>query len=253
MVYLFAQERQDYRDFAAGAVFYGLPGHPAFPVRLMSEIFQRCLELRVRDGQVGPCRIYDPCCGGGYLLVTLAFLHWPEVQAIYGSDMDVSALEVANRNLNLLNVEGIQQRIDHIESQIKLFDKPSHKDAYLSAQRLKTHLLQFLNDHSIAAHTFNANIITDELTGYFAKPIDLVITDIPYGNRSSWLGLPQDTLHEPSWYMLQSLLKILSAHSVVAIASNKQQKIAHDHYRRIDHFQIGKRRVVLFKPINLAG
>src|SRR5258708_38036668 len=105
MVYRFAQERQDYRDFAAGAVLHGLPGHAAFPIRLTSEIFQRCLDIRRRDGQVGPCHVYDPCCGGGYLLATLAFLHWPNVQAIYGSDVDSQVLEVAARNLNLLTLE----------------------------------------------------------------------------------------------------------------------------------------------------
>src|SRR5579859_4870974 len=104
MPYRFAQERQDYHDFAAGGVFQGLAGHPAFPIRLTSEIFQRCLELRARDGQVGPCQVYDPCCGGGYLLATLAFLHWPEIKAIVGSDVDSKALEVAERNFNLLNL-----------------------------------------------------------------------------------------------------------------------------------------------------
>ncbi|MEP7285561.1 MAG: hypothetical protein ABI947_07315 [Chloroflexota bacterium] len=252
MVYRFSQEREDYRDFAAGSVFYGLPGHPAFPIRLTSEIFQRCLDIRVRDGAVGPCSVYDPCCGGGYLLATLAFLHWPKVRAIYGSDVDTRALEVAARNLNLLNLEGIQQRIEQIESMIRQYDKLSHKEAYHSAQRLKTHLLQLHMSHSITVRTFNANIITDKLIDYFAAPVDLVITDIPYGSRSSWIGLPHDARYEPSWYMLQSLLNILSTHSIIAIASNKQQKISHDHYRRVDHFQIGKRRVVLLK-LNLSS
>ena len=111
MVYRFALERHDYQDFAAGSVLKGLPGHPAFPIRLTSEIFQRCLERRRYDGQVGPCQVYDPCCGGGYLLATLAFLHWPDIAEIVGSDIEPTALGVAAQNLDLLNLEGMHQRI----------------------------------------------------------------------------------------------------------------------------------------------
>ena len=248
MVYRFALERQDYQDFAAGKVFIGLPGHPAFPIRLTSEIFQHCLEQRHYDGQLGPCQVYDPCCGGGYLLSTLAFLHWPDITEIVGSDIESTALGVAAQNLDLLKLEGMQQRIEHIQAMIGQFDKLSHKEAYESAQRLKARLLQSLKSHAIAVRTFNANVMTDRLIDYFAAPVDLVITDIPYGSHSSWIGLPSHAHHEPSWYMLQSLLDILTPHSLVAIASNKQQKISHDRYRRVDHFQIGKRRVVILKP-----
>ncbi len=248
MVYRFALERHDYQDFAAGSVFIASPGHPSFPIRLTSEIFQRCLEQRRKDGQVEPCRVYDPCCGGGYLLATLAFLHWPDITEIVGSDIAPTALDVAAQNLDLLNVEGMQRRIEHIQAMIRQFDKPSHKEACESAQRLKAGLLESLKNHAIMVRTFNANIMADPLTDHFATPVDLVITDIPYGNHSSWIGLSGDAHSEPSWYMLQSLCDILTPHSLVAIASNKQQKISHDRYRRVDHFQIGKRRVVILKP-----
>ncbi|MFK7803274.1 MAG: hypothetical protein AB8G95_16690, partial [Anaerolineae bacterium] len=39
MPYRFATENKDYSDFASGRVFYGAPGHPVFPVRLISEVF----------------------------------------------------------------------------------------------------------------------------------------------------------------------------------------------------------------------
>ena len=50
MQYLYATERPDYSDLASGRVFYSLPGHPAFPIRLASEIFQRCLAFRRAAG-----------------------------------------------------------------------------------------------------------------------------------------------------------------------------------------------------------
>ncbi len=43
MPYQFAVDRPNYSDLASGRVLYSVPGHHAFPVRLASEIFQRCL------------------------------------------------------------------------------------------------------------------------------------------------------------------------------------------------------------------
>jgi len=60
MEYKFATDRANYADLASGHVFYSLPGHPAFPVRLASEIYQRCLALRGQGPS--PCTIFDPCC-----------------------------------------------------------------------------------------------------------------------------------------------------------------------------------------------
>lgn len=59
MPYRFATERRDYSDYASGKVFYALPGCPAFPVRLASEIFQRCLEIRAAEDATQPCVLYD--------------------------------------------------------------------------------------------------------------------------------------------------------------------------------------------------
>jgi len=63
MHYQFAKERPDYSDLASGRVFYSLPGHPAFPIRLADEILQRCLARREASHVTGPCILYDPVVG----------------------------------------------------------------------------------------------------------------------------------------------------------------------------------------------
>lgn len=89
MPYRFATAASDYSDYAGGRVFYGAPGYPALPVRLASEVLQRCLAIR---GATSPAVLYDPCCGGAYHLGTLAYLHWQRIGAIAGSDVDAEAL-----------------------------------------------------------------------------------------------------------------------------------------------------------------
>jgi hypothetical protein len=50
--------------------------------------------------------------------------------------------------------------------------------------------------------------------------------------------------------MLGALLDFLAPSSIVAIVSDKGQKPAHEHYQRIEHFQVGKRRVTILKPVS---
>src|SRR5262245_42871552 len=99
MTYRFATEQKDYSDFSAGRVFHSLPG--AFPVRLASEIFQRCMAIRTRNGT--PCTVYDPCCGSGYMLGTMVYQHRDQLSRVIGSDIDASALAIAERNLALVS------------------------------------------------------------------------------------------------------------------------------------------------------
>ena len=49
--------------------------------------------------------------------------------------------------------------------------------------------------------------------------------------------------------MLDSLLGVLSESSIVAIVSDKGQKVSHEGYQRLERFQVGKRRVIILKPI----
>jgi 23S rRNA (guanine2535-N1)-methyltransferase len=78
--------------------------------------------------------------------------------------------------------------------------------------------------------------------------VDVVLTDVPYGQRSQWQIDSLDPTQSPIGAMLNALQSVLHAGSIVAIASDKQQKVRHDGYERVERFQIGKRQVVLLKP-----
>ena len=100
MQYKYVKEQLDYSDFASGRVFYSMLGHPAFPVRLASEIFQRCVASRKTIyNNSTPCTLYDPCCGAAYHLSVLAYLHREHIREVIGSDIDEKAVTLANQNL----------------------------------------------------------------------------------------------------------------------------------------------------------
>jgi 16S rRNA G966 N2-methylase RsmD len=250
MPYRFTIESQDYSDYASGHVFYSRPGHPALPVRLASEVFQRCLAIRQARQQCGPCRIYDPCCGGAYHLAVLAFLHWHAIAELIASDVDEEAVALAARNLSLLSLEGLERRRQEIAALFATYGKVSHRAALQSADRLQRQLDECLQTHSIKTRVFRADatdagMLAEHLQGV---PVDLVMTDPPYGRQVEWRGGGAvDTAASPVWQMMEALRTVLSNSSLVAIIADKQQTVGHEHYRRLDHFRLGKRQAAIFE------
>jgi 23S rRNA G2445 N2-methylase RlmL len=253
MPYRFATENRDYSDFASGRFFYAAPGHPALPVRLSSEIFQRCLALRHADGLDAPVTLYDPTCGSAYHLSTLAYLHWNTIDTIIGSDVDPDILSVAERNLSLLTIAGVQRRINEIVAMVDKFGKASHTAALRSANHFNNQLAHHTQTHTIKTRLFTADATNpQELAAHLKdQHPDLIISDIPYGQRSTWQqsddspGSPNPGNHLTR--MLAALLPFLTPDSIVAIVLNKAQTFSWQHYHQVDKFQIGKRRVVLLK------
>lgn len=249
MPYRFALDRPDYTDFAAGPVLYSLPGQPAFPVRLTTEIFQRCLAHLARAGVPAPYTVYDPCCGSGYLLTTLGYLHWPAIRQLVASDVAPEAVTLAERNLSLLTLPGIEARIAQLARLHEQFGKPSHAQALASAERLRALVQAHSARHQLQSRVFAADALDGAgLQAHFAgETVDIVMTDLPYGQRTAWRGLAADPdAPSPEWRLLEALRGIVHPASVVAVTATKQQKLAHDAYRRIEQFQIGKRRTQLF-------
>ncbi len=251
MQYQYATERPDYSDLASGRVFYNLPGHPAFPVRLADEIFQRCLAIREANHLDGPSTLFDPCCGTAYHLGVLGYLHWGAFREIIGSDANPVSIKTAQRNLGLLSLTGIDQRISEIDEMLKQYGKESHREALDSAHRLREKISDLANVHPLRVRTFQANALDkgqlqEKLHG---ATVDIVFADVPYGQHSYWV-IPNSIMASgnPLESMLDTLLVLLSPESLVTIAFDKKQKAQHEKYQRLEQFQVGKRRVAILKP-----
>jgi 16S rRNA G966 N2-methylase RsmD len=245
MSYQFATERINYASLASGHVFYSLPGHPAFPVRLASEIYQRCLALRGEGNS--PCTIYDPCCGAAYHLSVIAYLHWDSVRRVICSDIDEKAVQLAERNLGLLTPGGMERRIREISAMVRLYDKESHKGALESITKMQEQVSRLTAVRPIQTRAFRANAteVASLREGLQETAIDIVFTDIPYGQHSQW---EETQAPDPAWAMLDALLEFLSPKCILAVASDKLQKIAHEKYKRLEKFQLGKRQIVILRP-----
>lgn len=250
MDYRFARERPDYSDLASGRVLYSFPGRPALPVRLADELFQRCLtsvEARRPDGLIS---LYDPCCGAAYHLSVLALLHRERLGSVIASDIDPSAVARARKNLGLATLAGLDARIDEIAQLSDAYGKPSHAEAAASGYRLRERIAADAQTHPLATTAFVADALDGSALRDLLGPgtVDVVVTDVPYGWHSQWrLGAEAGQTADATWRLLDALRSVLRPSGVVAIVSDKRQRALHERYRRVDQFQVGKRRAVILK------
>lgn len=252
MEYKFTSERENYEVYASGSVLVAAPGHPAFPVRLANEIFRRCLAYRQTWGANGRCVLYDPCCGGAYHLTTITYFNWPYIEGIYASDIDPDALSIAARNLSLLEPTGLDQRIAELSDMAVAYGKESHTTALTNAALLKAQLMDLRGAHPIPTQLFHADATDKQAlaTALTHIRIDIVITDIPYGQQTEWdTKMSPDKATNPLMRMLDALLPRLNANAVVAVAAAKRDTIRHEHYQRLEKFNVGKRQIALLRPL----
>ena len=206
---------ENYEDLASGRVLYSIPGASAFPVRLMSEIFQVCYSI---IGKSDKLTIFDPCCGSAYHLTALAFLHPGKIRKLICSDINPDILKSAEKNLGLLSSSGIDKRIEEIEQMIKDFGKNSHKEALESALRLKGKIA----DNDIEIECFQEDMLEFcAFENLIDKEIDIVIADTPYSNLEQWQGNIAD---DNVFLLLENLLDIVNPSTVIAIKKKKKQK-----------------------------
>lgn len=242
MEYIYEKDGRSYEDLASGRVLYNGRGTTGFPVRLASEIAGRCFHMLAERGNEGPYTVYDPCCGGAYLLTAIGLLHSGKISRVLASDIDAAVLEIAAKNLALLSRGGMEQRMAQLQELIALYGKPAHYGALESAHRLLGMLSQSALEHTAVCQQDSTAAQASELwTG-----IDMVITDLPYGNLVTWGGGSAS----PAADLLAALHKRLKPRlSIVAIIADKGQKLAHEQYRRVKQMKVGKRQIAIFEPL----
>lgn len=243
MEYHFETVDRNYEDFASGRVLYNARGTTAFPVRLASEIAQRCMGFLESKGVSGPYSVYDPCCGGAYLLTVIGLLHGGRLKSIYASDVNAEVLGIAGKNLSLLTPEGLGERRAELDKLIELYGKASHRDAVASVDRLGGLLV---GSRIESVETFSADITKPREVPERCRDLNLVITDLPYGDIVSWTGDSADPVNDLFELAYE---RMEPSRSVLAIIADKSQKLKHDKFKRLQSVKIGKRIFGIFEPI----
>lgn len=231
-------DKENFEDFACGRVIYNKSGVPNFPIKLGLEIFKRCLE---HTNQSEKITLYDPCCGGGYLLTTIGLLNYDIIEKVIGSDINPEYIELAIKNLSLLTKEGLEKRKDQIETMFKSFEKQSHLEAIKSIEVFRNIINQ--RPQSPVCQLFVADVLDEKSLSQNPFTANIIITDVPYGNMVNWEGEEENKMN----VLLDRLIKVQDSHSVVAIIYDKAQKINNNSYIRVEKFKVGKRIVEILK------
>ncbi|MER5672891.1 rRNA methyltransferase [Pseudonocardia alni] len=171
---------------ALDAVLASAPGRPTLPVRLTVELAGRARAHLPADA---PLTVWDPCCGAGVTLTVLGLLV-PGLARLVGTDADPEPLDLARRNLALLDPGGLTARAADLDALAARHDKPSYADAATAARTL---VPAGTPAWSVApADARDTAAVRSALAGadrYGTGP-DLVLADLPHGHRTTWATSP---------------------------------------------------------------
>lgn len=224
-------KNENFEDLSSGRVLYGGGGVPNFPVRLSNEIYRRCTSYLPGKDRI---TLYDPCCGGGYLLTVLGFCNH-NITKIMASDINEAMISIASKNLALLTREGLFQRKQELEELLRQYQKASHREALNSLDRLQCRL-----SRDIPAAIFTADC-TKNIP--FKDAPDLIITDVPYGNLAAW----ESSGENPLQAMYLQLSRIAHPDTILAVIMDKKQKYQGDAWNRLEKQTIGKRKFEIYQ------
>jgi len=246
MQYLFPEHSLAKADLASGKVLFSRPGLTAFPVRLGNELFLRGASLLEAAGRPPPYHVYDPTCGGGYLMAVLGLLNPHLIISLSMSDISPEALSIAAKNANLLSAEGMSDRQAELAALARTSERESHVAATASAARLHA----WLDRQSSALK--QTNIFGADATDpggirrhFPADPsIDIGFADAPYELHSNWQTEATGSA-APEMKVLSTFAEL--SVPVVILATRKGLKLTNPRYRRHARLKNGHRVLWIFQ------
>lgn len=240
MGYRYATERTDHSALASGQVLRSAPGFPGFPVRLASELLQRAM-VHLEGGGV---RLWDPCCGSGYLATVLGLLHRDLLTHVRATDVDADAVGIAARNLELLTAEGLAERERELRRSARDFGRVAFIERAEAARDLAARLAEMGGDLPHVSAVADVFTLTEPVES------DLVITDVPYGEMTRWEGsAPEDPLRG----LLASMGRVLPARAVVVVTARTRRVRLPEGVQALERVKVGNRSAVLVRARDLAS
>ncbi|CAL9467890.1 23S rRNA (guanine(2535)-N(1))-methyltransferase [Nocardiopsis dassonvillei] len=240
MTYRYAVERTDHSELASGHVLRSAPGFPGFPVRLADELFQRAM---VHTG-LPSVRLWDPCCGSGYLATVLGLLHRERIASVRATDVDPDAVGLAGRNLRLLTARGLAEREEELRRAARDFGRPAFVERAEQARALARGLARAGGDlpHEAA--------VADAFAPAGPVAADLVVTDVPYGEMTRWEGRAPGA--DPVGGLLASLGRTLPPGAVIVVAARARRIALPGGVRALERVRVGVRSAVLVRARDVA-
>jgi hypothetical protein len=142
-----------------------------------------------------------------------------------------------------LTEDGLQKRKNELIELYKLYQKQSHADAIKSVDKFINSAIE--NPNKLSTKVFEADLLKPEVLNAKGFKADIIISDVPYGKMASWVNRDGNEMN----IFLNNLLPVIDAQTVIAIISDKAQKIKNTRYERLEKFQIGKRKIELMRCV----
>lgn len=215
------------------AVLVSAPGRPTLPVRLTLELFGRALSFL----NSGPVTVWDPCCGAGTTLTVLGLCRGSALSGLVGSDVDPSPLDLARRNLALLDPGGLDARGAELEALALRHAKPGYSAAAAAARRLNASPVPYelaVADATDVAAT--AGLVERH------RP-RVVIADLPHGVQTGWSGSTDDAGAE----LVTALASVLAPDAVIAVSGRGRKVVLPPGTRTVERLRVGHRAVAIVR------
>ncbi|OLL98149.1 RRNA methyltransferase AviRa [Pseudonocardia sp. Ae406_Ps2] len=234
---------------ALDAVLASAPGRPTLPVRLTVELAGRARAHLPADA---PLTVWDPCCGAGVTLTVLGLLV-PGITRLVGTDADPEPLDLARRNLALLDPGGLAARAADLDALAARHDKPSYADAATAARTLvPASTPAWSVAVADARDTAAVRGVLAEASPDDAGP-DLVLADLPHGIRTTWAAAPTrpagaaaDT-PAPGVEFLRAVATVLRPDAVVVAVGRGRTVALPPGVRPLERVRVGHRAAVLVR------